>query len=151
MYALTRGLVSVLALGFAYWLGFGATAILRSEISAGPTVLGVVVSLLLLANMSLFLLRTHPGLLTRRAIDLGYSAVLLIAFWFIGYALGLDCHVTARYGALLVFFAAWALIAALRAHGAYKTFAGQFAATVWRDYLAYNAPVASHQKPEHEG
>ena len=150
MYALTRGLVSVLSLGCAYWLGFGSASILGGNISAGATVLGLAISLLVLANISLFLLRTHPGRLTKRGIEIGYGVVLLVAFWFIGYALGVHSQVTARYGALLAFFSAWALIAALRAHGAYKSFAGQFAATVWRDYLAYNVSASLHQRPEHD-
>lgn len=150
MYALTRGLVSVLALGFAYWLGFGTAAILRGNIAANATVVGLAVSLLILANISLVLLRTRPSALTKRRIERGYAVVLLIAFFFIGYALGLHCQVTTRYGAVLAFLSAWALIAALRAYGAYKSFAGQFAATVWRDYLAHNNPVELHRKPEHE-
>jgi len=150
MYAMTRGLVLVLALGFAYWLGFGAAAILRDSIGASAAVVGLAVSLLVLANVSLVLLRTHPRSVTKnRKMERGYAVVLAIAFCFIGYALGLHYQVSERYGALLVFLSAWSLIAALRAYGAYKTFAGQFAATVWRDYLAYSASVASHEKPEH--
>ena len=76
--------------------------------------------------------------------------MLLIAFFFIGCALGLHFQVTTQHAALLGFLSAWALIASLRAYGAYKNFAGQFAATVWRDYLAYNVAAALHQKPEHE-
>jgi hypothetical protein len=150
MYVLTRGLVSVLSLGFAYWLGFGAAAFLGTYISTSAIVLALAILLLVLANLSVFLLRTHPGPLTKRRIELGYAVVLALAFWFIGYALGVHYQVSARYGAILAFCSAWALIAAFRANGAYKSFAGQFAATVWRDYLAYNVATGLHQKPERE-
>jgi hypothetical protein len=149
MYALTRGVVSVLAVGCAYWLGFAGAGILRQDIDASATVLGVALALLILANVSLILLRNHASKLTKRRIELGYAIVLLIAFWFIGYAFGLHCQITTRYTALLVFLSAWAIVAALRALAAYKGFAEQFAATVWRDYLAYNASVALHQTAEH--
>ena len=150
MYAMTRGLVLVFALGFTYWLGFGAAAILRESIGASAAVVGLAISLLVLANMSLVLLRTHPRSVTKhRKMERGYALVLAIAFCFIGYAIGLHYQVSERYGALLAFLSGWALITALRAYGAYKSFAGQFAATVWRDYLAYSASVISHEKPEH--
>ena len=45
MYALTRGLMSVLALGCAYWLGFGAAAIMRDDIAAITTILGLAATL----------------------------------------------------------------------------------------------------------
>jgi hypothetical protein len=102
MYALTRGLVSVLALGCVYWLGFAAAATLRGEMAVIATVLGLAVTLLILANVSLYLLRTHPDPLTRRRIELRYGVVLQTAFWFIGYALGLHCQITGRYGAVLL-------------------------------------------------
>src|SRR5262249_45315768 len=130
--------------------GFAAAAILKGDIAVIATVSALAITLLVLANVSLYLLRIHPDPLTRRRIELLYGVVLLVAFWFIGYALALHCQVTPRYGALLLFLSAWALIAAFRAYGAYKSFAGQFAATVWRDYLAYNVSVVLHQNPEHE-
>ncbi|MGH9496037.1 MAG: hypothetical protein ACRD3B_13645 [Candidatus Sulfotelmatobacter sp.] len=148
MYALTRGLVSVLFLTFAYWLGFAAPAFVRQCVATTAILLGLTVSLLVLANLSLVLLETHPLPLTKRRMELGYSIVLVLACLLIGYALGLHCQVSQRYGTLLLFLSAWAFIAALRAYGAYKSFAGQFAATVWRDYLAYNVSVSLHQKSD---
>lgn len=150
MYALTRGLVSVLALGFAYWLGFAAAAVIRSDVTVRATILIVAGSLLLLANISLVLLRSHPDALKKRRVELGYVVFLLIAFFSIGYALGIQYTVSVRQGGLLAFLSMWTIIACLRAYGAYKSFAGQFAVTVWRDYLAYNVAAAMHQKPEPE-
>ena len=65
--------------------------------------------------------------------------LLLICIFAIGYVLGIRVSLP-RSGksALLAFLAAGALLACLRAYGAYKFFAGRFASTVWRDYLAYN-------------
>lgn len=148
MYALTRGLVSVLALGFSYWFGFAAAAIIRNKVVVGATVLILAASLLALANISLGLLRSHPDALKKRRIDLGYAVVLLILFLAIGYAFGVHENVSTRQGAILAFISAWAVVACFRAYGAYKFFAGQFAATIWRDYLAYNASLALSQKAE---
>lgn len=148
MYALTRGLVSVLALGFAYWLGFSAAAMVRSDIVVRAAVLVLAASLLMLANVSLGLLRSHPAELTKRRIELGYALVLLIALLSIGYALGLHYEVSVRQGAVMAFLSAWAIVACFRAYGAYKFFAGRFAATVWRDYLAYNISLALDQRAE---
>jgi hypothetical protein len=143
MYALTRGLVSVFALSFTYWLGWAAAAVLKSDAALNFTIVASAASLLILANLSFTLLRHSSGPPKERRtrkwrIDVVYAVVLLTALYTTGYVLGLHFTVTARQGALLAFFCAWAFILCLRAYGAYKSFAGQFAATVWRDYLAYN-------------
>jgi len=148
MYALTRGLVSVFALGTAYWLGWAATAEVKSRLTVGATILIMAGSLLALLNISAVLLRNIPDPLKKRRIELRYAVVLLIAFLAIGYALGVRHPATPRQGALLAFLAAWSIIACLRAYGAYKSFAGQFAGTVWRDYLAYNVAAAMQPKPD---
>jgi hypothetical protein len=138
MYALTRGLVSVFALGFAYWLGWAAAAV-RNSFLGGVEVLLVSGTMLALINISAILLRKIPDPLKKRKVELGYASLLLVACLAIGYALGIRYTATPRQSALLAFLAGWALIACLRAYGAYKFFAGRFASTVWRDYLAYNA------------
>jgi len=150
MYALTRGLVSVFALAFVYWLGWAAAAVFKDHIAVSVAILVLAISLVLLANLSFILLRRSSDppkerRIRKRRIELGYAAVLLVALSTIGYALGLHFAVTARQGALLTFLSAWGLIACLRAYGAYKSFAGQFAATVWRDYLAYNVAGSTSQ------
>lgn len=150
MYALTRGLVSVLALGFAYWLGFAAAAVVRSSVAVSAVVLVLAASLLALANISLGSLRSHPNVLRKRRIELAYAVVLLIAFLSVGYALGIHYSVSARQGAVLAFLSASAIVACFRAYGAYRIFAGQFAVTIWRDYLAYNVSLALNQKAESE-
>jgi len=150
MYALTRGLVSVFALGTVYWLGWAAAAVVRSHLTVGATILIMAGSLLALLNISAVLLRNIPDPLKKRRIELGYAVVLLIAFLTIGYALGVRYTATARQGALLAFLAMWSIIACLRAYGAYRSFAGLFAGTVWRDYLAYNVAAAMHPKPDSE-
>jgi hypothetical protein len=150
MYALTRGLVSVLALSFAYWLGFAAAAMVKNGPTVGASFLVLAGSLLALANISFVLLRSRPDPLAKRRIELGYAVVLLIAFWCIGYVLGVRYTVTLGQGAVLAFLSMWALIACLRAYGAYKFFAGQFAATVWRDYLAYNVAAKLNPKADPE-
>lgn len=137
MYALTRGLVSVFALSFAYWLGWAAAAV-RNTSLVNAVVIIIAVALLVLINLSVALLRKISDPATKRKIELGYASLLPIVFCATGYVLGIRYHPTPGKAALLAFLAAWALIACLRAYGAYKFFAGRFASTVWRDYLAYN-------------
>lgn len=150
MYALTRGLVSVFALGFTYWLGWAAAAVLKSNAAINFTIVALAASLLILTNLSLTSLRHSSGSpkerrTRKRRIERVYAVVLLIAFYATGYVLGLHFTVTARQGALLVFVCAGVVIFCLRAYSAYKSFAGLFAATVWRDYLAYNVVVSIDQ------
>lgn len=150
MYAVTRGLVSVFALGFAYWLGWAAASLFKSRVAAGTSIAVLAAALLILANLSLSALLHGSGSpkerrMRKQRIDIGYAAILLIALSTVGYGLGLHFSVTTGQGALLTFLAAWSLIACLRAYGAYKSFAGQFAATVWRNYLAYNVAGSASQ------
>lgn len=150
MYALTRGLVSVFALSFTYWLGWAAAAVLKSDAAVNFTIVTLAASLLILANLSLSLLRHSSGPPKERRIrkwriNLVYAVVLLTALYTTGYVLGLHFTVTARQAALLAFLCAWAFILCLRAYGAYKSFAGLFAATVWRDFLAYNVVSSIEQ------
>lgn len=141
MYALTRGLVSVFALASVYWLGWAA-AIARSHWIVSSAVLVMVGSVLILINISAVMLRNILDAPRRRKFELGYAVFLLISFLSIGYALGARSTTTRGQSALLAFLAAWAFIASLRAYGAYNFFAGRFASTVWRDYLAYNVKSA---------
>jgi len=154
MYALTRGLVSVFALAFAYWLGWASAVVLKGRVAISTAIVVLAGSLVILANISFESLRHSSAppkerRIKKRRIELRYAGVLLIAFCAIGLVLGLHFAVTARPAALLTFVSAWAFIACLRAYGAYKSFAGQFAATVWRDYLAYN--VAGSAGQNHAG
>lgn len=142
MYALTLGLVSGLSLGSAYWLGFAATAFVRQCIPVVILILGLTLSFLVLGNLSLWPIDPALPPLKKRRREREYFAVVLIAFLLIGYACGLQCQLGQRYGILLLFLSAGAFIATLRAYGGYKSFAGLFAATVWRDYLAYNVAAA---------
>lgn len=147
MYALTRGLVSVFALGCAYWLGWAASSLVRNKLLVSVALVLITATMLALLNMSFVLLRGISDRSTRRKVELGYAVVLLVAFLGIGYALGIRYAPTPRQGALLAFLAGWALIGCLRAYGAYKSFAGLFASTVWRDYLAYNVKPDGASKP----
>jgi len=153
MYALTRGLVSVFALAFTYWLGWAAAAVLKSHAAVSSSILVLAASLVILANLSFTSLRhgsdsPKKRRMRKRRIELGYAVLLLVALCSIRYLVGLQFTVTVKQGALLAFLSAWAFIACLRAYGAYKSFAVQFAATVWRDYLAYNAAGSTSQQPE---
>jgi len=150
MYALTRGLVSVFALAFVYWLGW-ATAIVRNRWLVSAAVLVMVSSVLILMNISVVMLRNIFDAPRKRNFELGYAGLLLISFLTFGYALGVRYTATRGQSAVLAFLAAWAFIASFRAYGAYNFFAGRFASTVWRDYLAYNVEVAGGgSKPDDE-
>ena len=155
MYALTRGLVSAFALACTYWLGWGIAAAMKSRSAVGTSIIVLAASLVILANISFTLLRRSSAppkerRVRRRRIELGYAFVLVVALCTGGYALGMHVSVTVRQGAMLAFLSTWAFIACLRAYGAYKSFAGQFAATVWRGYLAYSVAgsVSENQSAE---
>jgi hypothetical protein len=141
MYALTRGLVSVFALAFVYWLGWAA-AVVRNRWIVSGAVLVMAGSILILMNISAVMLRNILDAPRKRKFELAYAAILLISFLTIGYVLGVRYTSTCGQSALLAFLATWAFIASLRAYGAYNFFAGRFASTVWRDYLAYNVKAA---------
>jgi hypothetical protein len=141
MYALTRGLVSVFALAFVYWLGWAA-AIVKDRWIVSGAVIVMVGSVLILMNISAVTVRNILDAPRRKKYESVYSLFLLISFLTIGYALGVRYATTRGQSALLAFLAAWAFIASLRAYGAYNFFAGRFASTVWRDYLAYNVKAA---------
>ena len=141
MYALTRGLVSVFALAFVYWLGWAA-AIVKNRWIVSGAVLVMAGSVLILMNISAVMLRNILDAPRKRKFELAYAAILLISFLAMGYVLGVRYTATRGQSALLAFLAAWAFIASLRAYGAYNFFAGRFASTVWRDYLAYNVTTA---------
>ena len=141
MYALTRGLVSVFALAFVYWLGWAA-AIVKDRWIVSGAVIVMVGAVLILMNISAVTVRNILEAPRRKKYESVYSLFLLISFLTIGYALGVRYATTRGQSALLAFLAAWAFIASLRAYGAYNFFAGRFASTVWRDYLAYNVKAA---------
>jgi hypothetical protein len=141
MYALTRGLVSVFALAFVYWLGWAA-AIVKNRWIVSGAILVMGGSALILMNISAVVLRNILDAPRKRKFELAYAATLLISFLTIGYVLGVRYTATRGQSAFLAFLAAWAFIASLRAYGAYNFFAGRFASTVWRDYLAYNFKAA---------
>jgi hypothetical protein len=141
MYALTRGLVSVFALAFVYWVGWAA-AIVKNRWIVNGAVLVMAGSVLILMIISAVMLRNILDAPRKRKFELAYAAILLISFLAIGYVLGVRYTATRGQSALLAFIAACAFIASLRAYGAYNFFAGRFASTVWRDYLAYNVKAA---------
>src|SRR6202023_1138052 len=90
MYALTRGLISVFALSFAYWLGWAAAALLKNCDAVNFTIVALAASLLILANLSFTLLRHSSGppkerRIRKRRIERVYAVVLLIVFCTTGY------------------------------------------------------------------
>src|SRR6266436_1414038 len=106
MYALTRGLVSVFALGSAYWLGWAAAAVRdRFLVLAAFVILAATV--LTLVNISAVLFRKISDPLTKHKVELGYALVLFFALLAIGYVLGIRYPGTPRQSALLAFLAAW--------------------------------------------
>jgi hypothetical protein len=145
MYALTRGLAAAFGIGFSYWLGW-VIAAFRCRVLIYVAVVLVAVSFLAMINVSLIARKISEPVKKRR-IERAYASFLLIAFLAIGYGLGVRYNITGSQSAILSFLAASSIVACLRAHGAYRSFAGQFAATVWRDYLAFSVTASLHVKP----
>jgi hypothetical protein len=148
MYALMRGLACAFAIGFAYWLGW-VIAVFKYGLLVNIAVLIVAVSFLAMGDISLFSRKVGDPV-KKRKHERAYAALALIAFLAIGFALGVRYNVTAGQSAILAFLAASSLLACLRAHGAYRSFAWQFAGTVWRDYVAFNAAASLRPKSESE-
>jgi hypothetical protein len=148
MYALMRGLASSFAIGFAYWLGW-ATAMCKSHHLAEVAVSMAAVSLFALVNLPLISLKVSKPAV-KRGLERWYAIALLFAFLAIGYVLGLRYTVNGGQSTILAFLSVIGLIAYLRSYGAYRFFAGQFASTVWRDYLAFNVAATMRPKQESE-
>jgi hypothetical protein len=148
MYALMRGLSSSFAIGFAYCLGW-AIAVFKSQHCVEAAVVVAVASLLALVNLSLISPKiSKPGM--KRNLERWYAAILLLVFLAAGYLLGFRYSVKPHAGMILLSVSILGLIASLRSLGAYRFFAGQFAVTVWRDYIAYNVSLDLSQKPQSE-
>jgi hypothetical protein len=148
MYALMRGLSSSFAIGFAYCLGW-AIAVFKFQHFAEAAVVVAAAGVLAVVNLSLISPKlSKPGM--KRSLERWYAASLLLIFLAAGYLLGFRYSMNPYCSMILVSVSLLSLIASLRSFGAYRFFAGQFAATVWRDYLAYNVSLALGQKAESE-
>jgi hypothetical protein len=146
MYALMRGLGSSFAIAVAYWLGWAASPCRSSYIVEGAVLLAAV-SLLTLVDLSLITSKVSKPAL-RRHMEQVFAVAVLCVFFAGGYMLGSRSLVTPRQSAELLSLSVISIVASFRSFGAYRFFAGQFAAAVWRDYLAYNVSLALNQKPE---
>jgi hypothetical protein len=148
MYALMRGLSSSFAIGFAYCLGW-AIAGFKCQYSVQAAVVVAAASVLALVNLSLISPKISKAGM-KRSLERWYAASLLLIFLAAGYLLGFRYSVNPHSSMILSSVSLLSLIASLRSFGAYRFFAGQFAATVWRDYLAYNVSLALSQRPGSE-
>jgi hypothetical protein len=143
MYTLTRGLFSVFAIACAYWLGWAIAAVRNRYVMNGAIVL---LASAILALLDILVVRERiSNADTKHKVEIAYALGLLIVFLAFGYLAGIPNHLTLRNSAILAFLALCACLACFRFKGAYNNFAGRFASTVWRDYLAYNVkPEGSH-------
>ncbi|MGC2467573.1 MAG: hypothetical protein WA517_20435 [Candidatus Acidiferrum sp.] len=145
MYALMRGLMVALVVAAAYWSGWAASVV-GTQWFIGGAVAIVTVATLLLVNIGLYCLGQNVPLRLERTC----AWFFLTAFFALGSIASLSYGTPTSYDALLLLFAAWALLMASRTYDAYRFFAGRFASTVWRDFLAYNVKTpdpASAAKP----
>jgi hypothetical protein len=148
MYALMRGLSSSFAIGFVYSLGW-AMAVFKNEYLLNAAVIVAAVCVLALVNLSLIASKiSQPA--TKRHLERSYATSLILLFLAAGYLLGFRYAVRPDISLILISTSFLSLIASLRSFGAYRFFAGQFASTVWRDYLAYNVSLSLNQKPDSE-
>lgn len=141
MYSLTRGLFSVFALACAYWLGwFFASLKNKTIVSVAVILLGTLIPVLI----ALPILRDKKSKQDEKhRFELGYAWGLVGMLLLIGYLAGVHSHATWNNSAILALLATSAFLASWRCKGAYDYFAGLFASTVWRDYLAYNIKSAN--------
>jgi len=146
MYALMRGLGSSFAIAVVYWLGWAAAPFKGGYIPEAAVLLAAI-SLFVLVDLSLIALKVSKPAL-RRHLEQVFAVAVLCAFFAGGFMLGSHYSVTCRQAVELLSLSVVSLIASFRSFAAYRFFAGQFAATVWRDYLAYNVAVELNQKTE---
>jgi hypothetical protein len=146
MYALTRGLVIVFAVACAYWLGWAASTV-RNGLLVRVALIVLTTALLVVINVSILLVQRPITREDGEEADwwtLLKSAspwTFLVGFLSVGYIAGLKYQVTNFVCDMLVLLSAVAFLASFRTYGAYKFFAGRFATTVWRDFLAYHVKI----------
>lgn len=150
MYTLTRGLFSAFAIAVAYWLGWALAALSNRYVIKGMIVLAAAAILALLVLLIIREAIPPSERDTRHIIELAYAFCLLALFLAVGELAAVRSVVTAFHSAILVFLAACALLFCFRLKGAYDNFAGRFASTVWRDYLAFNATLEVARQPAAE-
>jgi hypothetical protein len=140
LYSLMRGLVAVLAVGFSYFAGWGASFFQMSW-SARFAVIVTAAALLTAVNAAALLqsgLQFRYRLQFRSGLERLCAYALLLAFGSIGYGLGLKYQPHSAQAAALAVSAVAALLGSLRAYAAYNSFAYLFAVTVWRDFLVWS-------------
>jgi hypothetical protein len=146
MYALARGLSVVFCLAVSYWLGW-ATSTLRHAVLLASLIVVLTIALLVLINVS-FQLVFAGGTKNSEEVNRWVRRkricrwIYLPVFFTIGYAAGYQYQVTTLHAGVLALLAGMAFLASLHAHNQYRYFAGNFALTIWRDFLAYSAKIA---------
>jgi hypothetical protein len=145
MYALMRGLSVAFGVATVYWLGWAGST-LRNRGLIVSDVLILTIALLLLINVSVQLVYGRSASPKKHGwwtfVKRRCPWIFLVSFFAIGYAAGLRYLVKMSHGAPLALLAGLALVASLRMYDGYKYFAGRFASTVWRDFLAYDVTNA---------
>jgi hypothetical protein len=147
MYALMRGLSVVFSLALTYWLGW-VTSTLRHRFVAASVILVLTIALLVLINISFRLVFASGAMNIAeaewwRGVKRKCRWIYLLVFFTIGYAAGYQYKVSSSHAAELSLLAGLAFLASLHTLNAYRYFAGRFAVTIWRDFLAYNAKIAN--------
>jgi hypothetical protein len=146
LYAFMRGLSVVLCLAFSYWLGW-TTSVARNRFLFSGVVIGLTVTLLILINISFHLIfaakRMSPKEAKRwtglkRRCRWLYPPV----FFAIGFLGAYRYKIAVAQAGELCLLAGLALLASLHTNSAYRYFAGRFAASVWRDFVAYDATAS---------
>jgi hypothetical protein len=149
MYSVTRGLFAVFGLAFTYWLGWFLSAernrwVVRSAIIV---LAAAVFALIIISFINKKISEKKIPDKYKHGFEVGYAWCLAIMFLAAGYIAGVRYQVTWSNGTLLVFLAVCALLGSFRFKGAYDYFAGRFASTVWRDFLAYNVKAKDTPGP----
>ncbi|HEY2495610.1 MAG TPA: hypothetical protein VGK24_00965 [Candidatus Angelobacter sp.] len=148
MYALSRCLFSAFWVACAYWVGWAAAAARSTYLLSGAIILLVSAFLGLLNILIIRAKVTNPE--TKHRLEIAYALGLSIVFLTAGYLAGANSHLTSHISAILAFMAACSLLACYRLKGAYNYYAGRFASTVWRDYLAFNVTSAGSHEPSNQ-
>jgi hypothetical protein len=145
MYELMRGLIVALAVASAYWFGWAAS-VLGARWLIGVAVTILAVATLGLVNIGLYYWsQKMPPLLERTC-----AWLFLTTFFALGLIASFSYRIPSLHHPLLLLLAAGALLMVPRTYESYRSYAGCFASTVWRGFLAFNVKApdpASSAKP----
>lgn len=147
LYALMRGLSAAFGISVVYYLGWASSGLLQFtkkfdfvpgswwswQWSGLVVLVGIFIALAALVNINRF--KYSSSVIT---------SSLLLGVFASGYHLGLSRMGTSEHRGQLIAAAVFSFFASERCYAGYKSFAQEFAKTVYRDFSNYEKPPEEH-------